>query len=213
MSFGHCSRKAPSGIKNPQVHRLVMNPVFAATGTISILHTEFRNERALGAHDGPFAAPWLHDSWPATGLPGRSYRTSPERRTPPEPISCGSCPFPPRCLVRRKRARYTIPCAEAARIRGHRQVVRHQLPKLTLAGSSPVARSRTLTAPETVPFFIARRSRPRRRGSYPPGGSSCSGSGRPCTRYRNVPRRTPPPASSTRCPRPAQTSSRAPAAS
>lgn len=29
----------------------------------------------------------------------------------------------------------------AADIRGHRQVVRHQLPKLTLAGSSPVARS------------------------------------------------------------------------
>ena len=27
------------------------------------------------------------------------------------------------------------------RICGHRQVVRHQLPKLTLAGSSPVARS------------------------------------------------------------------------
>ena len=30
--------------------------------------------------------------------------------------------------------------------RGHRQVVRHQLPKLTLAGSSPVARSRHLEA-------------------------------------------------------------------
>ena len=32
------------------------------------------------------------------------------------------------------------------RICGHRQVVRHQLPKLTLAGSSPVARSKKVKA-------------------------------------------------------------------
>ena len=37
---------------------------------------------------------------------------------------------------------------------GHRQVVRHQLPKLTLAGSSPVARSRDcLTRYRKVPGF------------------------------------------------------------
>ena len=36
------------------------------------------------------------------------------------------------------------------RICGHRQVVRHQLPKLTLAGSSPVARSRK--SKSTTPF-------------------------------------------------------------
>lgn len=39
-------------------------------------------------------------------------------------------------LYRTRQPRYTIP-----HICGHRQVVRHQLPKLTLAGSSPVARS------------------------------------------------------------------------
>ena len=39
-------------------------------------------------------------------------------------------------LYRTRQRRYTIPG-----ICGHRQVVRHQLPKLTLAGSSPVARS------------------------------------------------------------------------
>lgn len=39
-------------------------------------------------------------------------------------------------LYRTRQRRYTIP-----HICGHRQVVRHQLPKLTLAGSSPVARS------------------------------------------------------------------------
>lgn len=33
---------------------------------------------------------------------------------------------------------------------GHRQVVRHQLPKLTLAGSSPVARSKK--SKSTTPF-------------------------------------------------------------
>ncbi len=39
-------------------------------------------------------------------------------------------------MYRTRQPRYTIP-----HICGHRQVVRHQLPKLTLAGSSPVARS------------------------------------------------------------------------
>ncbi len=39
-------------------------------------------------------------------------------------------------LPHRTPSRYTEP-----RTSGHRQVVRHQLPKLTLAGSSPVARS------------------------------------------------------------------------
>ena len=40
---------------------------------------------------------------------------------------------------------------------GHRQVVRHQLPKLTLAGSSPVARSIRISGTVTfvtVPFSI-----------------------------------------------------------
>ena len=46
----------------------------------------------------------------------------------------GKHELPPLCPTRCPR--YTIP-----RICGHRQVVRHQLPKLTLAGSSPVARS------------------------------------------------------------------------
>ena len=54
----------------------------------------------------------------------------------------GKHELPPLCPTRCPR--YTIP-----RICGHRQVVRHQLPKLTLAGSSPVARSSksTSTAP------------------------------------------------------------------
>lgn len=39
-------------------------------------------------------------------------------------------------LYRTRQPRYT-----SQHISGHRQVVRHQLPKLTLAGSSPVARS------------------------------------------------------------------------
>ena len=39
---------------------------------------------------------------------------------------------------------------------GHRQVVRHQLPKLTLAGSSPVARSRKMHkhGSATLPCFL-----------------------------------------------------------
>lgn len=47
-------------------------------------------------------------------------------------------------LYRTRQPRYT-----SQHTSGHRQVVRHQLPKLTLAGSSPVARSkkRTSTAP------------------------------------------------------------------
>lgn len=40
----------------------------------------------------------------------------------------------------------------AAYICGHRQVVRHQLPKLTLAGSSPVARSRNVRPPAMGAF-------------------------------------------------------------
>ena len=44
-------------------------------------------------------------------------------------------------LYRTRQPRYTIP-----HICGHRQVVRHQLPKLTLAGSSPVARSKKIKA-------------------------------------------------------------------
>ena len=44
-------------------------------------------------------------------------------------------------LYRTRQPRYTIP-----HICGHRQVVRHQLPKLTLAGSSPVARSKKAKA-------------------------------------------------------------------
>ena len=40
-------------------------------------------------------------------------------------------------LYRTRQPRYT-----SQHTSGHRQVVRHQLPKLTLAGSSPVARSR-----------------------------------------------------------------------
>ena len=44
-------------------------------------------------------------------------------------------------MYRTRQPRYTIP-----HICGHRQVVRHQLPKLTLAGSSPVARSKKAKA-------------------------------------------------------------------
>ena len=70
-----------------------------------------------------------------------------------EPISCESHFFPPRCLVRRKRARYTSPYADliGADVCGHRQVVRHQLPKLTSAGSSPVARSSESLEPGALP--------------------------------------------------------------
>ena len=66
------------------------------------------------------------------------------RQSPREPFSCESCSFPRRCLVRRKRARYTIPCAgpSGEDARGRRQVVRPQLPMLVSAGSNPVARSR-----------------------------------------------------------------------
>ena len=55
----------------------------------------------------------------------------------------GKHELPPLCPTRCPR--YTIP-----HICGHRQVVRHQLPKLTLAGSSPVARSKK--SKSTTPF-------------------------------------------------------------
>ena len=46
-------------------------------------------------------------------------------------------------LYRTRQPRYT-----SQHTSGHRQVVRHQLPKLTLAGSSPVARSRQNSRPK-----------------------------------------------------------------
>lgn len=48
-------------------------------------------------------------------------------------------------LYRTRQPRYT-----SQHTSGHRQVVRHQLPKLTLAGSSPVARSKK--SKSTTPF-------------------------------------------------------------
>lgn len=47
-------------------------------------------------------------------------------------------------------------------LRGHRQVVRHQLPKLVFAGSNPVARSMKLQTGWGIPFglFCLRQSRP-----------------------------------------------------
>ena len=48
-------------------------------------------------------------------------------------------------MYRTRQPRYT-----SQHTSGHRQVVRHQLPKLTLAGSSPVARSRR--SKSTTPF-------------------------------------------------------------
>lgn len=70
---------------------------------------------------------------------------------PPGSLAAASTlspPYPRRCartdfgLARQKPSRYTNPyAARAAHRCGHRQVVRHQLPKLTSAGSSPVARS------------------------------------------------------------------------
>ncbi len=54
------------------------------------------------------------------------------------------------CPVKTGTVYYIVHCG--AYICGHRQVVRHQLPKLTFAGSSPVARSRILTAPHSAVF-------------------------------------------------------------
>ena len=68
-------------------------------------------------------------------------------------VSCESRTIHPAVLFGVARsAILLLTLIRSAYICGHRQVVRHQLPKLTLAGSSPVARSRNFKAPATVPF-------------------------------------------------------------
>ena len=66
---------------------------------------------------------------------------------------------------------------------GHRQVVRHQLPKLTLAGSSPVARSRKMHkhGSATLPCFLlpSAGTRTRQGASVKQTRSVCSEQARP----------------------------------
>ena len=83
------------------------------------------------------------------------------------PSARGFSPLPLFRLVQRGVARYIglRAVSSGADIRGHRQVVRHQLHELTLAGSSPVARSRNLTSlvPSPVPGLLLARAGARTR--------------------------------------------------
>ena len=87
------------------------------------------------------------------GVSGAGDSDAGERCESIRVVSCESRTIHPAVLFGVARSAILLPTLiRSAYICGHRQVVRHQLPKLTLAGSSPVARSRNFKAPATVPF-------------------------------------------------------------